>query len=509
MLFLRSFSYETESYYPQREKKIYQNSLYNFAITMRSVPYTLQRSIVGIVLLTYFPIAFFLASAQSAHATLKPHDANKFYWQYNGAPVLLVGGSIDDNLFQISGLQAHLDEMKAVGANYIRNTMSDRDPGNLKAFLRLSNGKYDLNQWNNAYWTNFENLLRWSRDRNIIVQIEIWDRFDHARSTWADPWGMSPYNPKNNINFTSAQSGLATTYTETHLYFNHPFFHTVPALHNNAVLLHYQNRFVDKMLSISLNYPNVLYVMDNETNASLEWGKYWSQRINAAAAAKGVLVYTTEMWNDLDITNTQHKQTLNNPTLFSFSDISQNNSMFDQTHWDRIQWVRSYLADRPWPINNTKIYGAGTNTGSNARAGLERFWRNVIGGAASARFHRPNGGLGLNNMAKGAITAVRKLETMVKMWEVTPGNDLLSTRATDEAYLAAKPGEKYALYFTNGGAVGLNLSGHAGRYMLRWINGSTGSWGSEQTISGGSTVTINAPGSGHWVAGIVKIPSAP
>jgi hypothetical protein len=56
------------------------------------------------------------------------------YWEYNGEPVLLLGGSDEDNLFQIPHLEQQLDMLASVGGNYIRNTMSSRDSGNLWAF---------------------------------------------------------------------------------------------------------------------------------------------------------------------------------------------------------------------------------------------------------------------------------------------------------------------------------------------------------------------------------------
>ncbi len=74
----------------------------------------------------------------------------------------------------------HLDLMKRTGANYVRNTMSDRNDRTFEIypFKRLENGKYDLNQWNEAYWGRFDFFLKETAKRNIIVQIEVWDRFD-------------------------------------------------------------------------------------------------------------------------------------------------------------------------------------------------------------------------------------------------------------------------------------------------------------------------------------------
>ena len=101
--------------------------------------------------------------AISHSAPLQPWGENPWYWEYGGGPVLLLGGSDDDNLFQWpeDRLRAQLDRLKAAGGNVIRNTMSDRrDRGfELYAFRRLDNGKYDLEQWNNEYWKRFERML--------------------------------------------------------------------------------------------------------------------------------------------------------------------------------------------------------------------------------------------------------------------------------------------------------------------------------------------------------------
>jgi hypothetical protein len=49
-------------------------------------------------------------------------------------------------------LEEHLDILKASGGNYIRNTMSSRNPGNPWGFKKLDNGLYDLEQWDNEFW---------------------------------------------------------------------------------------------------------------------------------------------------------------------------------------------------------------------------------------------------------------------------------------------------------------------------------------------------------------------
>src|SRR5690606_326694 len=77
---------------------------------------------------------------------IRPSGANPSYWEYEGRPVVLIGGSDDDNLFQWerSRLSDHLRRLDDAGGNYVRNTMSSRDEGNLWPFARRDDGKYDL-----------------------------------------------------------------------------------------------------------------------------------------------------------------------------------------------------------------------------------------------------------------------------------------------------------------------------------------------------------------------------
>jgi hypothetical protein len=97
------------------------------------------------------------------------------YWEYHGDPVMLLGGSDEDNLFQLPELENQLDLLVSVGGNYVRNTMSSRDSGNVWAFhLDPETGIYDLNRWNPEYWSRFEELLELTSEREIVVQVEVW-----------------------------------------------------------------------------------------------------------------------------------------------------------------------------------------------------------------------------------------------------------------------------------------------------------------------------------------------
>jgi len=427
-------------------------------------------------------------SRKQTYVQISPWSENPHYWQYKGKPVLLLGATDNDNLFQNENLESHLDSLRMFGGNYIRNTMSDRDPGNKRAFALASPGKYDLNKWNDEYWLRFENLLRLTKERDIIVQIEIWDRFDHSR----EPWLTDPYNPKNNINYSYSEAGLDSLYALHPGQNKHPFFFTVPALQNNEVLLKYQKNFVKKLLTISLQFDNVLYCIDNETSGMEEWATFWVGFVNENS--EGKKIYVTQMWDNWDVKSPMHKRTLDHPERYGFIDISQNSQIPGQPNWDNAQYVFQYIKNVPRPVNSTKVYGSDRGSwldrGITTEHAVQTFFRNIIGGFASSRFHRPPSGLGLSQTSISCLTTIRKIEEKVGMWDIEPRMDLLGNAGDNKAFLSAREGEFYVIYFTGAGTVTLDLDEFTGPYTIDWIPVEDADWKGKDTIEGGSHVEI-------------------
>jgi len=191
---------------------------------------------------------------------------NPWYWQYRGEPVILRGGSNDDNPFQweAAKLTDELDLLQSVGGNYLRNTMSDRED----------------------------------------------------------------------------------------------FYSTVDRGAGNE--LEHQQRYIDKLLSITLDCGNVLYNINNESSESGDWENYWAMYIKDAAGQAGRQVYVTNM--QLSASNAV-RHVMTHSRVFDFVDISQNNQdskgARGPAHWDNLMFLREKIASSgPVPMNNVKIYGA-------------------------------------------------------------------------------------------------------------------------------------------------------
>ncbi|MFY0653556.1 MAG: hypothetical protein JXQ96_16045 [Cyclobacteriaceae bacterium] len=453
------------------------------------------RNLVLIAALTLFALHTTLAQKSISI------DANRpGYWSYGSETTLLLGGSVEDNLFQIANLEEHLDLLKSVGGNYVRNTMSSRDSTNLWPFYFDQNkGLYDLTRWNNEYWNRFEKFLQLTAARDIIVQIEIWATFDFYR----DNWDKNPFNPKNNITYPQERVKLPLEVKTHPTRTENPFFWSVPLQHNNIKLLESQQAFVDKLLSYSLNYGNVLYCIDNETSVTASWGRFWADYIRKKCKELGKKVYITEMWDPWNLGHITHRETFDHPEIYDFVEISQNNHQRGQNHWDNglTQIERLKLLNNLRPVTNIKTYGNDLGShGGGTQNGIQSFIRSVFFGSAAVRFHRPTSGLGLGEEAQAVIKSIRELTERMDFFNTVPANHLLSDCEENEAYCRAKAGEEYAIYFTNGGSVNIDLTAFPGPFEIQWLDVIKNKWSTKKEIKGGKAQTMNSPAKGHWIA---------
>lgn len=438
-------------------------------------------------------------AANTSSSPIQPGKKFPQYWSKNGQPIMLLGGSIEDNLFQIPNLEEHLDLLQAAGGNYVRNTMSSRDEGNLWAFAKNEDGLYNLNQWNDKYWERFDRFLQACAKREIIVQIEIWATFDFYR----DNWNVNPFNSVNNVNYTAERVQLPTVVSSHPTWTENNFFWSVPTQENNLRLLHFQQRFVDKLLSYSLNHDNILYCMDNETSVTSEWGKFWSLYIKKVAREKGKQVYTTEMWDPWNLDHVVHRETFDHPEIYDFVDISQNNHNSGDVHWEnglqQNKRLKSINALRP--MNNVKVYGNDGGRHQTTQNAIESFVRNVLFGAASVRFHRPTSGQGLNEIAQPVIKSMRSYVDRSDFFNAIASNHLLSDRSENEAYCRAIEGQEYAIYFPNGNEVTLRTEQESGSMSIQWLDILTAEWSVPRELSiVDSQATIQAPNQKNWLA---------
>ena len=391
-----------------------------------------------------------------------------------------MGGSDEDNLFQLPGLEEQLDLLVSVGGNYVRNTMSSRDPGNVWPFgLDRETGKYNLNRWNDEYWNRFERFMKLTHEREVFVQIEVWATFDFYRENW----DVNPFNPVKNISYSAERTKLPEKVLTHPTMCENPFFWSIPSHENNMTLLAYQQMFVDKLLSYSLQYDHVLYCIDNETSVTSDWGKFWSEYIRKIASEQGKEVHVTEMWDPWDLNHISHRESFDHPETYSFVEISQNNHQRGEDQWNNglYQIERLRKAGNLRPVNNVKTYGAtGGSHGGGTHNGVESFIRSALFGSAAVRFHRPTSGLGLSDTAQAVIHGIRMATDRMDFFNAAPHNELLEGRQENEAYCRAIPGQEYLVYFPDSGELGLKIPDSGKGFRVSRLDILTGVWSDEE-----------------------------
>jgi hypothetical protein len=344
---------------------------------------------------------------------IKPYEKNQKYWQYKGEPVMLLGANKTDSPFLLPDQEAYYDELASLGGNYTRYNVKQRLVQDLMPLLphkKLPDGTYDLNQWDEGYWDRFEQGLILTRDRDIIVQLELWDRFDVGCETH---YMSSSWKPSNNINYTETQSGMPDEWGGCdRVVHKHPFYSSIPSLDNNQLILNLQHDFADKVLSISLKYDHVLYVITNETTLDPGWSDYWARYIRDKAKAMKKNVEVSEMpWTIADNFPFDWQQpelgdpdkwidhVIDHTGLYSFCAFQfQPILKSRQDHYDRIAEVYDRVMQSsvgPRPINAVKIFAREKIiVGESEPNAQTRFWRPLLAGWAAVSLHRAHPGTG-------------------------------------------------------------------------------------------------------------------
>lgn len=137
------------------------------------------------------------------------------------------------------------------------------------------------------------------------------------------------------------------------------------------------------------------------------------------------------------------------------------------------------------------LNGVGINTAAGTeKEAVERFWRNVFGGAESTRFHRPAHrggdfywGIGLSERAEQTIRAVNMSLEEFDIFNAEPYEMFSTVGNSVDSYCMANLGKEYAVYFPWGRAtVHLDPWMHAEQVSVKWLDIASLRWSKEEII---------------------------
>jgi hypothetical protein len=228
----------------------------------------------------------------TAHAgePLRLHPDNNRYFQFHGRTTVLVGSSEHYGALLNTDFDylRYLNEVRACGLNFVRifsgayretpgsfnianNTLTPAAGRFITPWARstvagASDGgnKFDLSQWDAAYFQRLRDLVREAETRGIVVELTLFSSFYNAAL-----WAASPMNAANHINGVGAGT-LSTVHQP------------------DSDLLPYQKALARKCAEELRDHSNVFIEIINEpyfTGVPETWQSLITDEIVAAEAS--------------------------------------------------------------------------------------------------------------------------------------------------------------------------------------------------------------------------------
>ena len=234
-----------------------------------------------ICLLAALCTVFLIACSGSGRRPLSLHPDNPHYFLYKGKPVVLAGST--EHYGAVLNLDfdyvPYLDELASKGLNLTLTfsgvyceqpgafsiTQNTLAPDSLRLICPWKrsgvpgyyNGgdKFDLTQWDEAYFTRLRDFAAQAERRGVIVEMNLFCVFYEDAM-----WNLSPMNARNNIN------GIGDVPRGETLNLQHPGLTRV------------QEEVARKIVTELNGFPNVYYEICNEPyfGVTAEWQRHIS-----------------------------------------------------------------------------------------------------------------------------------------------------------------------------------------------------------------------------------------
>lgn len=273
------------------------------------------------------------------------------------------------------------------------------------------------------------------------------------------------------------------------------------ALHTKRDINHVKNKHVDtpkvlwyKLLKAARNYNNILY--DNQQFTITDTIK---------AKHKNIPVYYTE---NADANALNKSYTSNNKKNMLYYRASGLHNITGKKYWNTFNRLKTNLSHHhkaPLHTSDFHVLKNSTDTSQTPGQQIDKLCINILSGGAAYYLQLPSANKAFHNLTCNTIRAIRKAGTLTSFHKLRPAMNLLYQSRQNKAFMAAKAGRCYVIYFSDGGEVKLDLQQHRYYYMLHFINTKTGKWGDKIKIMGGKKTKIITPNADGWLAVIKKI----
>ena len=450
----------------------------------------------------YFSFLLFLVSmgwhCYSQPVALCPE--NPHYLFYRGAPMLVVSsgehyGAVLNPAFDYI---RYLDCLEREGMNYTRiftggmyfelkwdfgisnNTLAPEEGTVITPWLRSSvegnrNGgmKFDLDQWDEAYFTRLRDFVYEAEKRGILVEVTLFTSIYNEKT-----WGHSPVHPDNNINGTDI--------------WDYKLVHTC----QNGKLMYYQERLVRRIVKELNGFDNVIYEVQNEPWADQTMScarpnlweasalENWQSRIDLASTASlewqsAIVAWIKEVESSLPKKHLIAQNYCN--YLFPLSDVNSDVSILN-FHY---AWPDAARLNYGW---NRVIGNDETGfSGKDDATYRQQAWIFLCGGGGlfnnldysfapgyeDGTLDQSAPGGGSRNLRK-QLFVLRSIFENMNFVELHPDCKVVDLCPGAYTHAISNGTDRFIVYLNGGKAKKIHLNLPMGNFRVRWIEPETG-----------------------------------
>jgi hypothetical protein len=450
------------------------------------------------------------ASKARARGPLRVHPTNpRYFTDGSGRAIYLTGShlgwELQDHAWgrEITFDYPHLlDFLREHNHNLIRMWVVEHPKGSNHAsppatpmpYRRTGPGKaldgglkFDLRQFDPAYFRRLRSRTIMARDRGIYVAVMLFQGWSIERRNSEDPWFGHPFNPANNVNGINGDASGDTNGEEVHTL-------AIPAV------TRLQEAYVRKVIDTVNDLDNVLYEITNESPiSSKEWQYHMVRTIQRYEASKrkqhpvGMSYFADGRAGAMAALLASPADWIapgNDGRLFEYGDsppaadgrkviISDSDHFWGVNRGDP-QWVwKSFLR------------------------GLNLLYMDAYDGQEEVtRINAPKFDPRWEPVRK-AMGHTLTMARRVNLAAMVPRGDLASS-----GYCLADPGKEYLVYLPSGGEGTVDLSAAARDLVVEWLHPVEGTITPGGKTAGGAKRAFTAPFSGDAILYIHRTANA-
>ena len=383
----------------------------------------------------------------------------------------------------------YIDEMAEYGLNFVRiqggaTPIDDsinyrpRKYPDILPWVRLPNGKYDLDQWNESYFKRLEDAVAYADTKGVVVDVVL---FNAIGNWWLPMWRMMPLNPDLNDRIPPTEY-LGTTI---------PYWFVTL---ENSALVEYQEKYVREVVKRLSKFDNVIYDVCDEPDAGVN---------SLPEPHRPVFLADIKLWIDrmLQVAH-ETDEALGNKHLIAETYATQipDFSQDPRTGWVSLEYRAAIkkidkIWDRNKPLGHIESTPIGLYPGNTLDAIRVESWETLAAGAASYLQFNDSCSVASPTCSdpntaeiRENLRTLRKFISSFKFWEMTRNSEKISVAMSSEQSNAqyasqAKPGEQYSLYLHVSKLAGISYEAipanytanvtfqevPAGEYQVEWL----------------------------------------